>query len=109
MKGLLIELCDLYRLFRNDLCRILLLAGIGLLLLEPDKPTISLVTYSFGLSFLLVAASHIARKILFRRIDIAAYAEDAKDTRNVGSAIVFLAVCLVLIALMYIMAAPLLR
>lgn len=106
--ALLKELSTLWGALKDDLIRITLLAVLGLALLQPDAPTWSLVSFSFGLSFLLVAASHIARKILFKRIDLARVALTAVNEKNIAAGIVFLAVCLVLIALLFIMAAPLL-
>lgn len=103
------EIVALYTTLKCEIIRTLILVVIGLALLQPDQPTIALVTYSFGLSFLLVAASHITRKILFRRMDIATLADSALKEHNVAAAIVFAAICLVLIALMYFMALPLLR
>lgn len=103
------EVVALYNVFKCEIIRIAILIIIGLALLQPDKPTMALITYSFGLSFLLIAASHIARKILFRRMDIAELAQSAMKDQNLASAVVFAAICFVLVALMYIMAAPLLR
>lgn len=103
------EVVALYATLKCEIIRILILAAIGLTLLKPDAPTLALVSYSFGLSFMLIAASHLARKILFRRMDIATLADSALKEGNIAAAIVFSAICFVLIALMYIMAAPLLR
>ena len=105
-RELLEELAALWTMFKSDLVRIALLAGLGLLLLQPDTPTLNLISYCFGLSVLLVAASHVLRKILFRRIDLVRLAEDALQNMNLAAAVVFASVCFVLVALMVIMALP---
>ena len=103
------EIVALYNVFKSELIRIALLVVIGIVLLQPDAATTALITYSFGLTFLLIAASHIARKILFRKLDIAVLAEAALKEHNLAAALVFVGICLTLIALMYFMALPLLR
>lgn len=103
------EAIQLFHALKGEVLRVLLLVGIGLLLLQPDHPTAVLVAYSFGMSFLLIAAAHLARKILFRHLDMEELTREVFSDNNVAAAIVFLAVCLVIIALMFIMAAPLLK
>lgn len=103
------EASSLYQTFKCEIIRIIILLIIGLALLRPDDATLALVSYSFGLSFLLIAASHLCRKILFRRQDLAELADAALKEGNIAAALVFLSICISLIALMYFMAAPLLR
>lgn len=108
-KEILEEVISLYDTLKCEIIRVALLATVGLFLLKPDAATLSLVSYSFGLSFLLIAASHLARKILFRRMDMAVLADAAVKDKNVAAALIFIAICVVLVALMFVMAAPLLR
>ncbi len=99
-------LIELGTLIKRDLPRVLIMSLLGALMLQPDAATWTLIRYSFGLGVFLVVASHVMRRLLFPRIDLQALIESAQDNRNLPAAICAIALCAVLIAVMFIMAKP---
>lgn len=100
---------DLLSLLFRDLPRVVILGGLGVLLLAPDSATWSLVRYSFGLAFFLILASHVTRRLLFSKLDLQELLRQGAEERNLPAAISGLAICAVLIAVMFIMSMPFFR
>lgn len=103
------EVSALFSTLKKEILRTLLLTLIGFWFLKPDTATQAMISYSFGLSLLLVAASHICAKILFRSVNPTEYAQKALHSNSVSAALIFMAYCLVLISLMYFFTQPLLK
>lgn len=83
----------------------LLFLAVALALLDGqghlDMGLLHALSYTSGVTFYLLAVSHISRKLLFRKqMDV--FAEDALDNSNVGAALVYLSMSLVQIVLMWL-------
>lgn len=63
----------------------LLLAG---LMLAPDPGALSVVGYAIGIVAVAVILSHLARKVLFPYLDLAALIKEIGSENNVAAAIV---------------------
>lgn len=94
----------LYKLFSKDILRITSLILLGFLLLGFDSSFLTMLKYALGLTTLLVAASHILRKLLFKHIDLESYSRSALQDGNIAAALVFMSVCFILGILMLISA-----
>lgn len=71
--------------------RIVPILGFAAIFLVDDKSA-SVLTYVIAITLVLIALSHIVRKLLFPYIDLRDAWEKANDT-PVGAAIVFASIC----------------
>lgn len=86
----------------GDLIRItalLVIVGIGLYLVDPTNAVVFQAT---GIAMFLVGGTHLTRRILFHRIDLQSIALEAVKDNNFSAAVVFAAICGVLVAIMHL-------
>jgi hypothetical protein len=88
--------------FMNDVFRIMFLVGIcgGLLYLLDD--TNIAIFQSLLAGMFMVGGTHLTRRFLFNRLNLQEIALTAVRDNNMSAAIVFVAICLVLVAIMWL-------
>ncbi len=93
----------------RELSRVLALVLIGLIIIvlspyaaeQTGIAALSVWGLFLGGCFIVAAFSHIMRRALFPRLDLQSIALDAIRKENVAGAIVFLGVCIVLAAFLF--------
>lgn len=91
-----------FQRFLSDFWKIGFLMGVvgyGLWLVDPAN---SVIFQATGIGLFIVGGTHLTRRILFSKLDLQAIANKAIDDRNMAAAIVFAAVMLFLIAVVFI-------
>lgn len=86
----------------SDFLRILALlvvVGVGLYLVDPANAVVFQAT---GIAMFLVGGTHLTRRILFHRLDLQTIAEEAVKDNNFSAAVVFAAICVVLVSIMHL-------
>lgn len=86
----------------DDLLRVvvlLVLVGLGLYHLDPAN---IVVFQALLIGMFVVGGTHLTRRIMFHRLDIQKIALNAVKERCMASALVFTAICLVLVAIMFL-------
>lgn len=90
------------RRFLHDFLRVALLMFLAGVILFWADPANAVVFQSLGIGIFVVGGSHLTRRILFPRLDLQAIALRAVEENNFSAAVVFVAVCVVLVAIMFI-------
>lgn len=85
--------------FKREFRAYLLLPLLGLLY-ATDSGITSVLLYMIGVTTAFALASHVWRRVLFPYIDLKALAQDAYTNRNMASAVVFAAICILLSVLL---------
>lgn len=73
--------------------------GAGLYLVDSANVA---VFQSLGIGMFLVGGTHVTRRILFHKIDMQKVALEAVSERNLPAALVFLGMCGVIVAIMFL-------
>jgi len=86
----------------NDLYRVVMLIGVcGVLLYLMDEGNIA-IFQSLLAGMFMVGGTHLTRRLLFNRLDLQEVALEAIRNQNIPAAIVFVAICMLLIAIMWL-------
>lgn len=101
---------QLFGFAHRELTRVVLLVFIGLVFIvlspyaaiETSIPALSPWGLFLGGSFIIAALSHIMRRALFPQLDLQSIAKKAMTDSAVGAGLVFLGVCLVLAAFIFV-------
>jgi hypothetical protein len=86
---------------RQDFYRVVAFVAVAAALYLFDHVNIAVIQ-AFGIGAFMALGSHITRRILFPSLDLQAIGMVAVNTRNLGAAIVFASISLVLVALMFL-------
>lgn len=78
---------------------LLVLTGAGLIYADPANVV---VFQALGIGIFLVGGTHLTRRVLFHRLDLQSIAQRAVDDVNFPAAVVFAAICGVLVAIMFL-------
>jgi Kef-type K+ transport system membrane component KefB len=84
-----------------DIIRIVLFSLISLLALIPMWQASQVIFYFIGAIALLAIATHLFRRLLFPYIDLREHADSALHEKNIASALIVLAVTLIMATIMY--------
>lgn len=85
-----------------DLMRIVLLLVVtGVVLYRTDQANAA-VFQALGIAIFVVGGTHLTRRLLFPRIDLQDVALNAVKENNGSAALVFLAVCAVMVSVMFL-------
>lgn len=93
----------------REISRVALLVVIGAIMialspalaLATNTPALSPWGLFIGGAFITAAVSHIMRRALFPQLDLQLIAKKAVSENNIGAALVFIGVCLVLTAFVF--------
>lgn len=86
----------------EDLLRVVVLLGVvGIVLYHLDPANI-VVFQALLIGMFVVGGTHLTRRIMFHRLDIQKIALNAVKERCTASAVVFAAICMVLVAIMFL-------
>lgn len=95
------ELRDALRFTHTDVVRIVGFALLSLLALIPMWDVSQVIFYFVGAMSIIALATHWFRKLLFPYIDLKEHSESALKDKNIASAIIVLAVALVICVLIF--------
>ena len=90
------------RRFAVDVVKVLVLlvlTGVGLIYVDPANVV---VFQALGIGIFLVGGTHLTRRVLFHRLDLQSIAQRAVEEANFPAAVVFAAICGVLVAIMFL-------
>lgn len=92
----------MFRRLIGDVVKVFLLlvmTGAGLYYADPANVV---VFQALGIGVFLVGGTHLTRRILFHKIDLQSIALEAVKENNFSAAVVFAAICGVLVSIMFL-------
>lgn len=88
--------------WKREIYRFIPLCALSLVGLWGDWLSVQVLLYAVGITVVIAYLSHILRRVLFPYLDLSAAWEKSNDT-ELGAALCFLGVCILLSTMMIVM------